>query len=537
MFRIENKKNLHFVRQYIRQDMKIDTVKYRSSALLDEFISAVNEANLASADVLNELNEQYLVSICIASLLDGKAVSFSPDGNRTIKESVKNLFAELILEEGRRKVGYHLSNSGKITFNKKSFAEVVMEIYELVADRNDPEILLVYNKTKGYLEDAKQPLHRLIIEIAHASGDDIEDTWTSHLENSIIDILKRKVTLIQSANFNQSHFPLGNLTLNSTTADLVPHAPSYFTTYGSPINYNEDAECTEFIMFLGELFDDEATIKFVQEWFGYTLSCGHQANAFLIGIGAGANGKSTLFDVLAQLLGIENVSSAPLSNFNSEFGLEPLISKKLNLATESDVDAFKTGKLKALTAGEDISINRKNKIEITTKLPTKLVFLMNELPLLSDDSYGFERRLLILPFDKTFTESEQDKDLPKKLSNELEGILNWSLEGLRRLIANNYTFTISESMKKAKELYLGVGDPVAMFVEENVVASSSNVMEGKEVINAYKLWMKKNEHPFKGTESPRKFWGLFDEALSLQLIAFTRAKSGGKAIVRDIALK
>src|SRR5690625_3109341 len=92
MFRIENKKNLHFVRQYIRQDMKIDTVKYRSSALLDEFISAVNEANLASADVLNELNEQYLVSICIASLLDGKAVSFSPDGNRTIKESVKNLF-------------------------------------------------------------------------------------------------------------------------------------------------------------------------------------------------------------------------------------------------------------------------------------------------------------------------------------------------------------------------------------------------------------------------------------------------------------
>src|SRR5690625_6243908 len=139
MFRIENKKNLHFVRQYIRQDMKIDTVKYRSSALLDEFISAVNDANLTPAYVLHELNEQYLIPICIASLIDDKAVSFSPDGNRTIKESVKNLFAELILEEGRRKVGYHLSNSGKITFNKKSFAEVVMEIYELVADRNDPE--------------------------------------------------------------------------------------------------------------------------------------------------------------------------------------------------------------------------------------------------------------------------------------------------------------------------------------------------------------------------------------------------------------
>src|SRR5690625_5051134 len=161
MFRIENKKNLHFVRQYIRQDMKINTVKYRSSALLDEFISAVNEANLASADVLNELNEQYLVSICIASLLDGKAVSFSPDGNRTIKESVKNLFAELILEEGRRKVGYHLSNSGKITFNKKSLAEVVMVKYELVDDRNKPKIKLVYNTEKGYLDDTNHTLDRL----------------------------------------------------------------------------------------------------------------------------------------------------------------------------------------------------------------------------------------------------------------------------------------------------------------------------------------------------------------------------------------
>src|SRR5699024_9244345 len=105
------------------------------------------------------------------------------------------------------------------------------------------------------------------------------------------------------------------------------------------------------------------TIDFIQEWFGYTLSTSHKANAFLIGVGAGANGKSTLFDVLAQLVGIQNVASATLSNFNHQFGFEPLIGKKLNLATESDVDAFKTGNLKAITAGEDISINRKNRME------------------------------------------------------------------------------------------------------------------------------------------------------------------------------
>src|SRR5699024_6334000 len=128
------------------------------------------------------------------------------------------------------------------------------------------------------------------------------------------------------------------------------------------------------------------------------------------------------------------------------------IGKKLNLATASDVDAFKTSKLKAITAGEDVAINRKNKIEITTKLPTKIVFLMNELPLLSDDSFGFERRLLVLPMDRIFLPHEQEKDLSKKLENELEGILNWSIAGLRQLITNNYTFKESNSMQDAKTL-------------------------------------------------------------------------------------
>lgn len=537
LYKIQNKKNLHFIQQFIKDDLEMDLKKNGRPELLDTFVSSVNEANLVSVGVLNELNEQLLVPICISTLLEGEEVSFNSDGNRTVPKNVKSTFKELILDVGRTEVEYNMSESGRITFNKKNFAEIVMDFYPLIVDRNDPEILLVYNKEKGCWKEARQPLHRLIIEIAHAAGGNTEDTWTSHLEGSIIDILKRKVALVQSANFNKDHFPLGNCTLYSTTGGLVPHAPSHLATYGSTVNYNEDAECPSFLTFLGELFDYEATVQFVQEWFGYTLSCSHQANAFLIGVGAGANGKSTLFDVLAQLVGIENVSSAPLSNFNSEFGLEPLIGKKLNLATESDVEAFKTGKLKALTAGEDISVNRKNKMEITTKLPTKLVFLMNELPLLSDDSFGFERRLLILPFDKTFLPHEQDKDLPKKLSNELDGILSWSLEGLRRLINNNYTFTVSETMQDAKTLYLGVGNPIENFVNECVVSEPANVMLAKEVINAYTIWMKENKYPFKGTDSPQKFWGLFKEAMDLKLIEFIRTKSNGQIVVRDIGLK
>lgn len=537
LYKIQNKKNLLFIQQFIKEDLEMDLNKHGRPELLDTFVSSVNEANLASMDVLEELNEQYLAPICIYTLLEREEVNFSSDGNWTVPENVKSTFKELLLDVGRTEVEYNMSESGRITFNKKNFAEIVMDFYPLIVDRKDPEILLVYNNEKGYWEDARSPLHRLIIEIAHAAGGNTKDTWTSHLESSILDILKRKVAFVQSANFNKNHFPLGNFTLDSTTGDLVPHAPSHLATYGSSVNYIENAECPSFLTFLGELFDDENTVQFVQEWFGYTLSCSHQANAFLIGVGAGANGKSSLFEILAKLSGVDNTASAPLSNLNSEFGLEPLIGKKFNLATESDVENFKSGKLKAISAGEKISVNRKHRQEVTTVLHTKLVFLMNELPLLSDDSFGFERRLLILPFDRIFLPHEQDKDLPKKLANELEGILNWSLAGLRRLIANNYTFTISQTMQDAKTLYLGVGNPIENFVNECVVSEPANVMPANEVINAYTIWMQENKYPFKGTNSPQKFWKLFQEAMDLKLIEFVRTKSNGQTVVRDIGLK
>lgn len=411
-----------------------------------------------------------------------------------------------------------------------------MRVYSLTINRKDPEILLVYNKDKGYWEDGTIPLNRLIIELAHYAGGGDKDSWNSHLEKTVMDILMRKTVLTDPTRFNQKFFPLKNRTLDAYTGEMVAHSPQHLATFGSPVEYLPHSKCLVFQNFLVEIFEDNETILFIQEWFGYVLSGSHKANALLIGVGSGANGKSTLFDVLAQLVGWGNVSSVPLSNFNSDFGLEPLIGRKLNLATESDTESFKTGKLKALTAGEAISINRKNKQEITIALPTKLVFLVNELPMLSDSSRGFERRLVILPFNKTFPPNKQDKDLPKKLSAELEGILNWALEGLQRLIANNYRFTHSTSMKDAKEAYFGVGNPVERFVKDFVVPKPGYILESKEVLHAYRTWMMMKKYPYKGTDSAQVFWNEFDLATRKQTVEYKKSKSNGKTVVRDITI-
>ena len=452
-------------------------------------------------------------------------------------EDLQGSFHLLMLEIARTVMSARLSEERKLRFNKKLFAERIMQLYALRINQKDPEIILVYNHTNGRWEDGKIAVSRLIIEIAHYLGDNGVDGWTANLERSVIDILLRKVEMIDPTRFNQTYYPFSNVTLDTMKASIMEHSPGYLATMGSDVSYSPDASCPVFDMFLSQVFESGDTVQFVQEWFGYTLYSGHKANSLLIGVGSGANGKSTLFDVLAQLVGLANVASVPLSNFNSEFGLEPLIGMKLNLATESDADAFKTGKLKALTAGEAISVNRKNKTEITMILPTKFVFLVNELPILSDSSLGFERRLIILPFNQTFTPDEQDKNLSKKLTAELQGILNWTMAGLQRLMDNNFQFTSSRAMEQAKESYFGIGNPVERFIKEKVIKEPNNKIESTEFMNAYRLWMIGKGYPYKGTDSPQVFWRMFDEAARKELIEYQRKKSNGKNIVLDIALK
>ena len=540
MILFENKENAQLIRQYLNQDILFEDCSIALDAFpaYERFDGEFRKVPTdRQSNVLAQLMVGYELHPAMKTILKKYEPSENVEFDSGMDEDLQGVFHLLMLEIARTIMSATLSEERKLRFNRKLLAERIMQLYALRINHKDPEIILIYNRTNGRWEDGKIAVSRLIIEIAHYLGDNGVDSWTANLERSVIDILLRKVEMIDPTRFNQTYYPFSNVTLDTMKASVMEHSPGYLATMGSDVSYSPDASCPVFDMFLSQVFESGDTVQFVQEWFGYTLYSGHKANSLLIGVGSGANGKSTLFDVLAQLVGLANVASVPLSNFNSEFGLEPLIGMKLNLATESDADAFKTGKLKALTAGEAISVNRKNKPEITMILPTKFVFLVNELPILSGSSLGFERRLLILPFNQTFTPDEQDKDLSKKLTAELQGILNWTMAGLQRLMDNNFQFTRSRAMEQAKESYFGIGNPVERFIKEKVIKEPNNKIESTEFMNAYRLWMIGKGYPYKGTDSPQVFWRMFDEAARKELIEYQRKKSNGKNIVLDIALK
>lgn len=96
----------------------------------------------------------------------------------------------------------------------------------------------------------------------------------------------------------------------------------------------------------------------------------------------------------------------------------------------------------------------------------KLMFNCNELPREVELTNAFFRRFIIIPFNQTISESEQDPELAKKIINtELSGIFNWVLDGLERLLTNK-RFTESTLVKEQIDRYRREADSVAMFIEE-----------------------------------------------------------------------
>lgn len=203
----------------------------------------------------------------------------------------------------------------------------------------------------------------------------------------------------------------------------------------------------------------------------------------------------------------KNVSNIQLSNFSEKFGIEGIVGMTLNIANENEVGNIKsTENLKAIISGDSINISRKFKKAINYKPTVKLVFLLNTLPDTLDNTHGYYRKILIVPFNRVFKQEEMDKNLKDKVSEELSGILNWAIEGAKRLMNNDYKFTECEAIKKAIKAYKEEQNPVEAFSKDVLIYEEGCSETKKDVLDSYKLWIEGQNISSRGTESPQRFW-------------------------------
>ena len=249
---------------------------------------------------------------------------------------------------------------------------------------------------------------------------------------------------------------------------LLPHTPDYFTLVKLPFEYAPEAECPNWLKFLDDVMEsDSERIRLLQQWVGYLFTLTLKEQKFLICVGEGANGKGVFFIVILEMLGQENCSSLPLSRFGERFALSSTYGKLLNATSEgiSYINTHGEAVLKEYTSGDMTAFERKHK-DLFHAIPTaKLMIATNELPSFADKTEGVWRRMLIVPFERSFTEDQQNKNLAEELKEELPGIFNWAYDGMVNLEKKG--FVVPAKCKEAIEQYRRDVNPAKVFLQEN----------------------------------------------------------------------
>jgi putative DNA primase/helicase len=174
-----------------------------------------------------------------------------------------------------------------------------------------------------------------------------------------------------------------------------------------------------------------------------------------------------------------------LTNDNGYFRAK-LANKLVNYASEINGN-LEASIFKQLVSGEPVEARLPYGQPFILKQYAKLIFNCNELPKDVEHTNAYFRRFLIIPFDVTIPQQEQDKQLHTKIiENELSGVFNWVLEGLNRLLEQK-RFSECEAAQRAVEQYRIESDSVQMFLTEHAYKVSATIeIPLKDVFSEYR---------------------------------------------------
>ena len=295
------------------------------------------------------------------------------------------------------------------------------------------------------------------------------------------------------AEYRRQTVPHGEVWLNMRNGKLVikrdgsvtlhEHRKEDLFRYTLDYSYDPQAECPLWQHFLDRVLPLPDEQLLLAEFSGYTLMPGHELEKMLLLYGEGLNGKSVTLEVIEALLGSVNVSYLSLSDLtNDDVKRAGIEYKMLNISHESGKDV-NPNVLKQLTSGERVLIKNLYRDPRETNAYGKLIAAFNILPR-AENSFGFFRRLLILPYQVTIPKEEIDCQLAVKLKDELPGILNWVLKALPQLMMQG-EFSTSESSDRALEQYRLQSDNVRLFLNEACEASEFTT-QASELYTAYR---------------------------------------------------
>ncbi len=270
-----------------------------------------------------------------------------------------------------------------------------------------------------------------------------------------------------------------------------------FCTNRLTVAYNPGApEPARWLQFLSELLN-EADIPTLQEYLGYCLIPCTKGQKMLMLIGKGGEGKSRIGLVMNTIFGINMNTTSIQKVETNNFARADLENRLLMVDDDMDMSALpKTNYIKSIVTSETrMDLERKREQSFQGQLFVRfLCFGNGALTSLYDHSDGFFRRQIILMTKDRPADRANDPYLIEKLTAEREGIFLWMLAGLKRLIDNDYQFTISAGAKANIESIVRTTNNIVDFLasEGYVEFKADYTAPTRYLYDAYKIWCNDN---------------------------------------------
>jgi putative DNA primase/helicase len=188
------------------------------------------------------------------------------------------------------------------------------------------------------------------------------------------------------------------------------------------------------------------------------------------------------------------VGTIALESLDNEFGLEDLIDKQLAIVADARLDGRShkaVSRLLSISGQDKMTINRKNEKKWHGTLGVRFLILTNPLNF-TDASGVIATRFIPVVFSENF-EGRLNDNLPAELLTELPGILNWAIEGLRRLRACGHFVLPPSSLDVLNKLKRKAA-PVLNFIDDECELGTDCYIKLDDLFPIYREWCEVNGH-------------------------------------------
>lgn len=282
------------------------------------------------------------------------------------------------------------------------------------------------------------------------------------------------------------------------TEELKPFSSDMVITNKIPWNYNPDAYSELADKTLDKLSCGDKNIRaLLGECIGYCFYRRNELGKAFILTGDKSNGKSTFLDCMKAILGEQNISALDLKELGDRFNTAMMFGKLANIGDDIGDDFLQGSQVsifKKIVTGNRIKAERKGQDPFEFNPYIKLLFSANDIPRMKDKTGAVLRRLVIIPFNATFSKDSDDYDpyIKYKLieQDSMEYFIKLGVEGLQRVIINQ-GFTQSEKVQNQLNEYEEENNPIIAFISDCGVDAIENEPTN-EVYKRYQVFCAEN---------------------------------------------